>query len=110
MALSLTNNNNNNNNMDDEWSNFLTHKYDDNTSDDEKNDLVDEFNENNEELNSTEIFNGIPPEPTDIYISTTSKIAYLEQPVDLKIFWDIPVIPYSTPANGVIKKQIKEVA
>ena len=29
MALSLTNNNNNN--MDDEWSNFLTHKYDDNT-------------------------------------------------------------------------------
>jgi hypothetical protein len=107
MALSLTNNNNNNNNMDDEWSNFLTHKYDDNTSDDEKNDLVDEFNENNEELNSTEIFNGIPPEPTDIYISTKSKIAYLEQPVDLKIFWDIPVIPYSTPANGVIKKQIK---
>ena len=108
MALSLTNNNNNNNNnMDDEWSNFLTHKYDDNTSDDEKNDLVDEFNENNEELNSTEIFNGIPPEPTDIYISTKSKIAYLEQPVDLKIFWNIPVIPYSTPANGVIKKQIK---
>ena len=42
MALSSINNNNNN--MDDEWSNFLTHKYDDNTSDDEKNDLVDEFN------------------------------------------------------------------
>jgi len=106
MSLSLTNNNNNIN-MDDEWSNFLTHKYDDNTSDDEKNDLLDEFNENNEELNSTENFNGIPPEPTDIYISTKSKIAYLEQPVDLKIFWDIPVIPYSRPENGVIKKQIK---
>jgi hypothetical protein len=47
------------------------------------------------------------PEPTEIYISTKSKIAYLTEPVDLKIFWDIPVIPYATASNGVIKKQIK---
>jgi len=25
----------------------------------------------------------------------------------LRIFWDIPIIPYATPKNGVIKKQIK---
>ncbi len=98
---------NNNINMDDEWSNFLTHKYDDNSSDDEKNNLVDEFNEKNEELNSPETFDGSAPEPTDIYISTKSKIAYLEQHIDLNIFWNIPVIAYSTPSNGVIKKQIK---
>ena len=33
---------NNNINMDDEWSNFLTNKYDDTSSDDEKNNLLDE--------------------------------------------------------------------
>ena len=47
------------------------------------------------------------PEASEIYISTKSKIAYLTDYVDLKVFWDIPVIPYATPANGVIKKQIK---
>jgi hypothetical protein len=47
------------------------------------------------------------PEPSDIYISTKSKIAYLTDPIDLKIFWDIPIIPYATAKNGVIKKQIK---
>jgi len=103
MALSITNNNN----MDDEWSSFLTHKYDDTLSDDEKNNTLDEFNDKNDEFNSTETFDGDAPEPTDIYISTKSKIAYLEQPIDLKIFWNIPVISYSTPINGVIKKQIK---
>jgi TATA-box binding protein (TBP) (component of TFIID and TFIIIB) len=95
------------NNIDDEWSNFITNNYDDNSSVDEDNNLHDEFNEQNIELNSTEIFDGIAPEPTPIYISTKSKIAYLEQPIDLKIFWEIPVIPYATPKNGVIKKQIK---
>ena len=48
------------------------------------------------------------PIATEIYISTKSKIAYLNQAIDLKkIFWDIPVIPYAMPKNGVIKKQIK---
>jgi hypothetical protein len=101
-----------NNNIDDEWNNFLSNNYndDDNSVNDtsiDNNNLIGEFNENNYELNSSEIFSGDVPEPSDIYISTKSKIAYLEQPVDLKIFWDIPVIPYALPQNGVIKKQIK---
>lgn len=94
-------------NIDDEWNSFLTHKYDDDTSEDENNNLHDEFNEDTEELNSTQFETTVIPESTEIYISTKSKIAYLTQPVDLKIFWDIPVIAYSTPQNGVIKKQIK---
>jgi hypothetical protein len=93
-------------NIDDEWSKFLTNNFQEESSDDEKNNVDNEFNENNE-LNSSEIFEGIIPEPTPIYISTKSKIAYLEDPIDLKIFWDIPVIPYATPQDGVIKKQIK---
>jgi len=96
-------------NIDDEWSNFISNNnnYDDNSSTDEENNQYDEFNEDIDELNSTKFFQGEVPEPTEIYISTKSKIAYLEQPIDLKIFWDIPVIPYATPQNGVIKKQIK---
>jgi TATA-box binding protein (TBP) (component of TFIID and TFIIIB) len=92
-------------NIDDEWKYFIANNkntressFDEDTDDSKK----DEFNDTIEKLNSTTV-----PEPTDIYISTKSKIAYLTQPVDLKIFWDIPVISYSTPQNGVIKKQIK---
>ena len=97
------------NNIDDEWSNFIAHKYDEEEISDQNNNSHDEFNENNKELNSvaTFTFDGAAPNPTDIYISTKSKIAYLEQPIDLKIFWDIPIIPYATPKDGVIKKQIK---
>lgn len=101
MDLNITNN------IDDEWNSFITHKYDEETSDDENNNLHGEFNKDSEELNSTIIKDYEVPEPTDICISTKSKIAYLTQHVDLKIFWDIPVISYSTPQNGVIKKQIK---
>ena len=98
---------NNNNNIDDEWNNFIANKYDNDTTDDENNNVHDKLNTN--ELNSNlETFkNCNVPIPTDIYISTKSKIAYLVLPVDLNIFWDIPVMPYSTPQNGVIKKQIK---
>lgn len=48
------------------------------------------------------------PEASDIYISTKTKISYLNMTIDLKkVFWNIPVISYSKPCNGVIKKQIK---
>jgi len=96
------------NNIDDEWSNFLTNNYNNDDDDDESsshddnsNNLFSSVNTNNEE-NTIK-----PPEPTDIYISTKSKIAYLTNPIDLSIFWKIPIISYSTPKNGIIKKQIK---
>lgn len=95
-------------NVDDEWNSFITHKYVDNSSEDENNYSHNEFNANSQELNSYNPFENIsPPESTNIYISTKSKIAYLTQTVDLQIFWNIPVISYSKPQNGVIKKQIK---
>jgi hypothetical protein len=95
-------------NINDEWSNFISNAYEEDSSVDETVILQeDEFNEDVNELNSTTIYDGIAPEPTDIYISTKSKIAYLVEPVDLTMFWNIPVMPYATPSNGVIKKQIK---
>jgi hypothetical protein len=48
------------------------------------------------------------PKCTDIYISTQTKIAYLNQPIDLKkIFWKIPVLNYQDVKSGVVKKQMK---
>ena len=48
------------------------------------------------------------PKCSDIYISTMTKIAYLNKHIDLiEIFWKIPVIPYHIRSCGVIKKQMK---
>jgi TATA-box binding protein (TBP) (component of TFIID and TFIIIB) len=99
--------------IDDEWNNFIN--YNNNSNDYENNyydNLDDDDDENdtitvNDDIKPSMFLNEDAPNPTDIYISTKSKIAYLEQPVELKMFWDIPIIPYSTPKNGVIKKQIK---
>ena len=91
-------------NIDDEWSSYLIDKEEDISSDEENtNNNFNECNNYSEEL----LTNETVPEPTEIYISTKSKIAYLTEPIDLKIFWDIPVISYATAKNGVIKKQIK---
>lgn len=48
------------------------------------------------------------PRCTPIYISTTTKIAYMNLPINIKcVFWEIPVLKYTDPVEGVIKKQIK---
>lgn len=48
------------------------------------------------------------PKCSDIYISTKTKISYLSKPLDLKdTFWNIPIVPYHIPCNGIIKKQMK---
>ena len=48
------------------------------------------------------------PKCSDIYISTKTKIAYLNTPINLKnIFWNIPVNLYQDRREGVIKKQMK---
>lgn len=48
------------------------------------------------------------PGSSDIYISTKTQIAHLNQSIDLpKIFWALPIIPYHKTAEGIIKKQMK---
>jgi hypothetical protein len=121
------------NNIDDEWSKFISNSYSYNDTDTDTTE-TNESNSNNgtmlyadcdadadADVDCDGDFEGDIrlstssktktsfeiPEPTPIYISTKSKIAYLTDAVDLKIFWDIPVMPYATPSNGVIKKQIK---
>lgn len=48
------------------------------------------------------------PVCSNIYISTKTKISYLNEPIDIKkVFWSIPISEYSTPSECIIKKQIK---
>ena len=48
------------------------------------------------------------PVCSPIYISTKTKISYLNTEIDIKkVFWDIPVMPYSSQCKGIVKKQIK---
>ena len=51
---------------------------------------------------------GAVPVPTDLYVSTKTKLSYLNMPIDLaKVFWDIPIVPYHLPLTGVVKKEMK---
>ena len=97
------------NNIDDEWANFISSNNDDISSDEEEN----ESEYKSSEYLSTNITKEFglseeAPTPSNIYISTKTKIAYLNSEIDLKLlFWSIPIIPYYKPCNGVVKKQMK---
>jgi TATA-box binding protein (TBP) (component of TFIID and TFIIIB) len=88
-----------------EWENYNTNNYDENECSTE-----DEITYNNDIIsaNLNFEFNSNTPVCSDIYISTKTKIAYLNKSIDLQcIFWKVPVMLYGTPSEGVIKKQIK---
>jgi TATA-box binding protein (TBP) (component of TFIID and TFIIIB) len=90
--------------VDQEWESFISEKYKDHAQDHEndKETCDDVF------LEGVETEFGEAPIATDIYISTKSKIAYLNQHIDLKkLFWGIRVIPYWMAEDGIIKKQMK---
>lgn len=100
--------------IDDEWETFMACSKqgsddDEDLDDVEHDELLDLLSENEEYLSANlamDLSSDAPP-ATEIYISTTTKIAYLNMPIDLQLFWDLPVIPYYKPVNGIVKKQIK---
>jgi TATA-box binding protein (TBP) (component of TFIID and TFIIIB) len=55
--------------------------------------------------------NTIVPKCDDLYISTKTKVLFLNQEIDINgVFWNIPIIEYWKPISGVIKKQMKIVS
>jgi len=51
------------------------------------------------------------PKCDELYISTKTKVLFLNQPIDIQsVFWNIPIIEYWRPMMGVVKKQMKFVA
>jgi hypothetical protein len=114
------------NKIDEEWKKFImtNNDYDvddlDDLDDLQDNDCYNEhsfekvIDENYISANINENFDfgnnskNVVPKSSEIYISTKTKIAYLNNPIDLKeMFWIIPVLKYMEPKNGVIKKQMK---
>jgi len=80
--------------IEDDWQHFMDMNYN-----------VEQYIEENIEkkIEKEEI-----PKCGDIYISTQTKISYLNQQICIeKLFWDIPVCPYHIPKECVIKKQMK---
>lgn len=93
--------------IDEEWNHFISNHYIDKYMEDDTEVSPSVTYSDTQLYHSNALLDQDPPEASSIYISTKSKIAYLTTPIDLKVFWSIPVIPYGTPKNGVIKKQIK---
>ena len=92
--------------IDKEWENFISSKYNDDISSEEDeedaNEIIQQTSEEFISANLNYDLTSEAPKPSTIYISTKTKIAYLNTPIDLKqIFWEIPVIPYAKPINGV---------
>ena len=83
--------------IDADWEKFLNNDLDSQTNDGENITTLKERTEEN------------IPKCSDIYISTKTKISYLNKDkIDIKnIFWEIPIISYAAAESGAIKKQIK---
>jgi len=100
-----------NQDIDKEWENFISSTYDDDdiSSDGEEvNEILQQTAEEFISANLSADMNSEAPKSTNIYISTKTKIAYLNTPIDLnQLFWQVPIIPYAKPCNGIIKKQMK---
>ena len=77
--------------INDAWESFLSNEYSINNKKNNKNNIAEEI-----------------PKCGDLYISTKTKIAYLNQPIKLdEVFWDIPIIQYHEAKEGILKKQMK---
>ncbi len=65
----------------------------------------EEYDVREKENNENEL---IIPKSSKLYISTKTKIIFVNHIFDLNdIFWKLPIINYSTPQEGIIKKQMK---
>jgi TATA-box binding protein (TBP) (component of TFIID and TFIIIB) len=100
-----------NQDIDKEWENFISSNYDDDDISSDGEEVTEILQQTAEEFISANLsadMDSEAPKSTNIYISTKTKIAYLNTPIDLKmLFWQVPVIPYAKPCNGVVKKQMK---
>jgi hypothetical protein len=83
--------------IDDEWNLFISNEHDENIEE-----------SNTPEKNIIDVPPIIRPECEELYISTTTKVLFLNQPINIAdVFWKLPIIDYGTAANGIVKKQMK---
>jgi TATA-box binding protein (TBP) (component of TFIID and TFIIIB) len=100
-------------NIDEEWENFMSSSNcnDDDDDVDDNEQLTDILKQEADEYLSANLTTDIAsnvPTCSNIYISTKTKIAYLNTNINLaEIFWGIPLVNYYLPKIGVVKKQMK---
>jgi len=98
------------NSIDDEWLNYLQNQNNSSTyrSDFENGSIlkskdIDSMSQSIDVKSENDI-----PKCQDLYISTKTKVLFLNKPIDIQtIFWELPVIEYWKPTEGIVKKQIK---
>jgi hypothetical protein len=117
--------------LDDEWSQFLMNQnmsglaYPSISSHTNKNGntkiIINEERSINTNINGRVCLDGIELDNSDLnkdvpvcdelYISTKTKVLFLNQEIDIQnIFWKIPIVEYWKPIQGVVKKQMKIVS
>lgn len=104
--------------VDEEWKLFLTSQ--NNLFDSKEKEIKEELNISklkNEENNKRKLEETVEEKAEtaekcqELYISTKTKVVFLNQEIDIfRIFWNIPIIDYWQPKEGVVKKQIKIVS
>ena len=88
--------------LDQEWESYLNQSLHNDV--DETIDII--TSEDLQKYEETEL-----PKCDELYISTTTKVLFLNQSIDIdNIFWEIPIVDYWKPTPGVIKKQMKVVS
>ena len=91
---------NNETNLDDEWLKFMENSINDNNL---SENALDEYQNNNESKLDAEV-----PKCGPLYISTTTKLTYLNTEIPIyELFWKLPVINYWEAKEGIVKKSIK---
>jgi hypothetical protein len=88
-------------NIDDEWSQFLSQMRSGNNTVEQSPVSVNPYSVGAIDM----------PLCDELNISTTTKVLFLNQAINISdVFWNIPVIEYWKPLQGVIKKQMKIVS
>ena len=94
--------------IDQEWEDFLLNHEE--LEHDEQlhhmNNSITEMNKINNDTNNYNNDSTTIPKSSALYISTQTKIIFLNTKVDLNIFWEIQIIPYHKPCDGIIKKEM----
>jgi len=117
--------------LDDEWNQFLMNQnmsglaYPSISSHTNQNGntktIINEERSINTNINGSVCLDGIEKDSSyinkdvpvceELYISTKTKVLFLNQEIDIqKIFWEIPIVEYWKPIQGVVKKQMKIVS
>lgn len=91
--------------VDDEWLQYLSSQHQ--SVNENKKPVEIKRNEDS----TTNPVNTNMPKCDDLYISTKTKVLFLNQEIDIqRVFWEIPIVEYWRPMIGVIKKQMKIVS